>query len=164
MTSASALLFRFRPLHDGLDRLALLDLHQPHLLKLAHHLVQLVEKIFLVDSYPDHGFVIDRTEASRLFYKVRAPNKEERALVLALGGDFRYPSPKPQETQARYLNEETKRKANETTTHRQRGRASDKRAPRGANARRDSGRPVEERRVAATGTGTEGIRIVPKGR
>jgi hypothetical protein len=35
----------------------------------------------LILEYPDHGFVIDRTECEDLFKKVRTPNEQEQALV-----------------------------------------------------------------------------------
>lgn len=60
----------------------------------------------LIDSYPDHGFAIDRSEAIRLFTRVRPPNKEESALVKALGDGFRYP-PATDAIHA-YLNDERK--------------------------------------------------------
>lgn len=35
----------------------------------------------LTDLYPEHGFIIDRDEAAKLFCKVREPNTEELALL-----------------------------------------------------------------------------------
>ena len=35
----------------------------------------------LVSSYPDHGFVIDRTEAKTLFHHVRKPTPDEDLLI-----------------------------------------------------------------------------------
>ena len=116
----------------------------------------------LVDSYPDHGFVIDRKEAKRLFYLVREPNKEEAALVIALGKAIRYPPAKPQETTASYLNDQIKRKTHAATTIGKGRGAKVKRAARGENTRRDSGRAVEDRRVAPEEPRKEGIRLIPK--
>lgn len=39
----------------------------------------------LVAEYPDHGFVIDRTEAEGLFYRVREATAAERVLSNELG-------------------------------------------------------------------------------
>lgn len=39
----------------------------------------------LCETYPSHGFVIDRTEAKRLLRSVRAPSAEEDRLTIALG-------------------------------------------------------------------------------
>jgi hypothetical protein len=39
----------------------------------------------LVAGYPDHSFVIDRTEAGKLFKRVRAPSRDEMDLAAALG-------------------------------------------------------------------------------
>ncbi len=40
---------------------------------------------FLISSYPDHGFVIDRREAESLFTKVHEPTPEMEVLAEALG-------------------------------------------------------------------------------
>jgi len=40
---------------------------------------------YLVESYPDHGFVIDRTEAADIFKSVEPPTSEMSALEQALG-------------------------------------------------------------------------------
>jgi Serine dehydrogenase proteinase len=48
----------------------------------------------LVSSYPAHGFVIDREEASSLFKLVREPNKEEKNLIGTLGQRAVVPLPK----------------------------------------------------------------------
>ena len=39
----------------------------------------------LVNNYPDHGFVIDREEASTIFHRLRSPNRVETQLIAALG-------------------------------------------------------------------------------
>lgn len=45
----------------------------------------------LVSSYPDHGFVIDRQEAEKLFRNVSPPSSELRDLIDALGEIALYP-------------------------------------------------------------------------
>jgi hypothetical protein len=40
---------------------------------------------FLCETYPSHGFVIDRSEAENLFKSVRCPSLEEQKLVMWLG-------------------------------------------------------------------------------
>lgn len=42
----------------------------------------------LVAGYPDHSFVIDRTEAATLFSRVRTPNQQERKLLRLLDAVF----------------------------------------------------------------------------
>jgi hypothetical protein len=39
----------------------------------------------LIEGYPSHDFVIDRTEARNLFKKVREPNVQEYLLMMLLG-------------------------------------------------------------------------------
>jgi hypothetical protein len=45
----------------------------------------------IISGYPSHEFVIDREEASGLFYSVRAPTQEERLLVETLGPNALFP-------------------------------------------------------------------------
>ena len=45
----------------------------------------------LVSGYPDHGFVIDRKEASMLFRNVSEPSHEQQAIAEALGRVAVYP-------------------------------------------------------------------------
>lgn len=49
----------------------------------------------LIESYPTHGFVIDREEAARLFKKVDDLSSSECALATALAGTVRYPQRQP---------------------------------------------------------------------
>ncbi|WP_165394671.1 SDH family Clp fold serine proteinase [Pseudoxanthomonas winnipegensis] len=49
---------------------------------------------FLIESYPSHGFVIDRLEASAIFKNVREPTELEEKLALALGRDALIPNGK----------------------------------------------------------------------
>ena len=49
----------------------------------------------LVSGYPDHGFVIDREEAEKLFIRVNEPNPELRELCDALGDVAVYPNERP---------------------------------------------------------------------
>lgn len=65
----------------------------------------------LIDSYPEHGFVIDRREAKEIFKLVREPDHYELALLAALGQDIKYP---PKQPYARYLNNEPTRTKDET--------------------------------------------------
>lgn len=51
---------------------------------------------FLTSSYPSHGFVIDRREASCLFNKVREPSPEEALLLRLIGDRALFPAPKDQ--------------------------------------------------------------------
>jgi Serine dehydrogenase proteinase len=48
---------------------------------------------FLVSAYPDHSFVIDRTEASGIFSKVLKPNELFTNLAEALGSEALLPTP-----------------------------------------------------------------------
>ena len=45
----------------------------------------------IMSTYPSHGFVIDRQEASELFQNVREPTQEERLLAEKLGDNARRP-------------------------------------------------------------------------
>lgn len=47
-----------------------------------------------LSGYPDHGFVIDREAAEKMFRKVRTPNPDELALAKLLGDESRFPSAK----------------------------------------------------------------------
>ena len=49
----------------------------------------------LVSGYPDHGFVIDRKEAQKLFVNVKEPCSELRKLCDALGDVAIYPQERP---------------------------------------------------------------------
>lgn len=49
--------------------------------------------IGLSQDYPSHGFVIDRTEASILFERVREANVTEKALIARLGVACRFTNP-----------------------------------------------------------------------
>lgn len=114
----------------------------------------------LVDSYPDHGFVIDRREAEKLFYRVREPNSEEVKLVKSLGDSFKYPPQKPTDTKTIYLNDE--RAKDETANRRERGQgAKGKRAAKRTDARGHPGRAVEKRGVTPAQPGQERIRLLP---
>ena len=57
----------------------------------------------LVESYPSHGFVIDRREAENIFVHVRQPSEDEQALADALGNTALIPG---QTSQIQYLSDE----------------------------------------------------------
>ena len=98
----------------------------------------------LIDSYPDHSFVIDRREAKQIFRRVRAPNANELAMVSALGRDVRYPKKDAATTE--YLTPEIERNAHET---RERGKGR-----KGATSKRLAGKPRDAgntRRAKAAG-------------
>jgi len=59
----------------------------------------------LISSYPAHGFVIDRAEASSLFTRVREPNEQEQRLIEALGTSAAEPALKGQGIR-RFLSDE----------------------------------------------------------
>ena len=66
----------------------------------------------LTHMYPSHGFVIDRDEATTLFFNVRdVQHDEERALIAALGDVSREPNDKPV---AGYISDPIKVDANES--------------------------------------------------
>jgi hypothetical protein len=62
---------------------------------------------FLVRSYPDYGFVIDRKEAGLLFKNVEEPTPSMRELMSALGQRASYP-PEGERTTVEYLSTEAK--------------------------------------------------------
>lgn len=120
----------------------------------------------LVESYPSHGFVIDRREAESLFSKVRAPSEEEEVLAQVLRHSSRYPNgriveflyPNPKLEQA--LKEKEHASESETEPA---GAVKD--ASRGVGAGSDDGNPQQsegapqldpENSDIALPTGTEG--------
>lgn len=60
----------------------------------------------LCSTYPDHGFVIDRKEASKLFKKVRPPSPLENTMANILGGIARFPLQDGKEKIIMFLSEE----------------------------------------------------------
>jgi hypothetical protein len=80
---------------------------------------------WLVGLYPDHGFVIDRTEARMLFTNVSEPNPALVSLIDAMGEFALAPSPSKDGPQIRYLstevaNEEKSEPGNAPATRRRR--------------------------------------------
>jgi hypothetical protein len=114
----------------------------------------------LVDSYPDHGFVIDRREAQSIFVNVRAPNAEEAELINALGDSYKYPASKLQTETSFLTDETTERKRNEAAKRRTAAaRPERERAARTKNDGRNLDRAVGTRRPA-TANGRNGIRVI----
>lgn len=73
------------PLKLG-ENTRLLNIAQEYLARIAIHSENLATGYdVLVSGYPDHGFVIDREEAKKLFKHVEKPNLELRELTNALG-------------------------------------------------------------------------------
>lgn len=58
----------------------------------------------LAESYPSHGFVIDRREAEKIFNRVREPSEDEQALADSLGQLALMPG---QASQIQYLSKES---------------------------------------------------------
>lgn len=65
----------------------------------------------LTNSYPSHGFVIDREEAKTMFENVRAPTEKESALLEMLGSAARTPG---HETFFAYISNSLKEVSNES--------------------------------------------------
>ena len=63
---------------------------------------------FLVNSYPDHGFVIDRREASIIYKDVKEPTSEMGELIEALGKNALYPPSGRDQGSAEYISTEAK--------------------------------------------------------
>ena len=59
----------------------------------------------LVSGYPDHGFVIDRSEARSLFLNVSVPNNMLEELCLALGSVAHFPPDDMKSQRIEYLND-----------------------------------------------------------
>lgn len=115
----------------------------------------------LIDTYPDHGFVIDRSEAAQLFIRVRAPNKDELALVKTLGNEFRYPPVGAGGAEHEYLNDE--RKKDEARGKKRGAPPRSEGSPGGDNPRGDSGAPDGGTGVSAPSQrAAHRIRLVPK--
>ncbi|ACQ95305.1 SDH family Clp fold serine proteinase [Burkholderia pseudomallei] len=73
----------------------------------------------LVESYPAHGFVIDRREAQGLFHHVRAPEDDEGRLARKLSPISRFPQDDEQIVEFLYPNADLEKilKENEDATH-----------------------------------------------
>lgn len=70
---------------------------------------------FLIRAYPDHGFVIDRKEATLHYRDVKEPTDEMQALVNCLGTKALYPSTSSDNAQADYLSSEPKLERSKNT-------------------------------------------------
>lgn len=72
---------------------------------------------YLVSAYPDHGFVIDREEASSLFTSVSEPSDKMKKLAFFLGAAGIRPNPRRSDegAQIEYLSTETAGAARSTT-------------------------------------------------
>ena len=75
------------PMHLGESARALViaDAYGKRLNEKSRNLASANALTELYTAYPSHGFVIDRDDAQTLFLNVREPDKEELALVEALG-------------------------------------------------------------------------------
>jgi len=77
----------FAPIYGQIDPLRVGELHRAVMVSMEYGerigKQNLKDKALerLVTGYPDHGFVIDRTEAAELFKNVREPNEKEKSLV-----------------------------------------------------------------------------------
>ena len=67
----------------------------------------------LTNSYPSHGFIIDRLQAENLFKNVRPPTPNEVALVTLLGNAALDPIPFPNKPLLAFLNSEPEEKSQE---------------------------------------------------
>ncbi len=71
---------------------------------------------FLVSSYPSHGFVIDRHEASILFVNVREPSLLEAVLAEKIGDRARWPAPFSGDATIEFLSSEPEEVASDAAT------------------------------------------------
>lgn len=86
----------------------------------------------LLETYPSHGFVIDRSEAQSLLKSVREPSQEEEVLVTLLGDVAHFPG---RQQCVRFLSDERLRNVNETSD---KARAEDSDSDTEGHSRRDA--------------------------
>ena len=115
----------------------------------------------LIESYPEHGFVIDRREAKEIFRRVRAPNSDENALVLELGDKAKYP------TKIAYseilTTEFTGKAKHEARARRKAGKGKGvKLVPRKPRDTGNSGGAKTPGRTSTASAAQDGIRLIPK--
>lgn len=101
----------------------------------------------LTNSYPSHGFVIDREETKGMFLSVREPNDKENQLLDLLGMAARQPN---NETIFMYLSNPPKENSNESN--------NEGNNPEGTENSREAV-SISEGSQPETGTGTQGGEI-----
>lgn len=80
----------FQPLYEQVDPMRLgetiraMSIAREYGMRLARGNIELEALEELISGYPQHGFIIDRDEASRLFKRVRSPKEVEIKLASAL--------------------------------------------------------------------------------
>ena len=122
----------FAPIYSQIDPMRIGEIHRAVMVSMEYG--QRIGKENLKDKalerlileYPDHGFVIDRTECKDLFKNVRAPNEQEQALANHLKLHLLDPSKMPPyifNLTSWYVTEKTKKEAkkNEKGNNRETG-------------------------------------------